>query len=212
MGAHSVGQGGLNRSANDVAPDYGGDGLSSIPLNKFQCYFSRRKVCPRDHRGDGVEDVLLGFLLHIRWHLPICRFTHIGAELTCDICWASVIFSRIGHLRPGRPAWEYRRSGNCARSLQHRAPGKCVFPFVHDPILYMRKTGCPRSQAARESRSLHQPWKSDVRLGICAAISLRMFSAMRTASAESLTELNGISITSMPTGWSDASSIFSFIS
>jgi hypothetical protein len=114
MGQHAIRERRFNGAAQKVGADDGGNLFAAISTGKLDRRASRRKIRPRNHGGQGVEDVLLGFLDHFVRQRAATGFAHIGAEL--------------GHHRAEDVGGHRKSARKCgsrnhpARALQQAAP------------------------------------------------------------------------------------------
>ena len=62
---NAIGQRGFDRTAEHIRGDYRGDLLTAVGSGEPNGGAPRRQLGARDHRSDGIEDVLLYLLHHL---------------------------------------------------------------------------------------------------------------------------------------------------
>ncbi len=84
MREHTVRECGLNGAANDFGRHNGGDFFSAIGAGKFQRSAARGEPGAGNHRGERIQNVLLGFLDCLLGQRARTGSAHVGAELLHD--------------------------------------------------------------------------------------------------------------------------------
>src|SRR5882724_1840238 len=78
---HAIREGGFDRAAQDVRGDDSSNCLAAIGASKFEGGAAGREAGARNHGGERVQDMLLGFLYHFVGQSAGSGGAHVSAEL-----------------------------------------------------------------------------------------------------------------------------------
>ena len=77
---HAVGERGLDRPAQHVGADHGGEALTAVAAGEFYGGAAGGEMRAGNHGREGVEHVVLGFLRHLVRQRALARSVHVAAQ------------------------------------------------------------------------------------------------------------------------------------
>ncbi len=80
LGQDAIRERGFDRAAKHIGSDHGGDFLAAVSSGELNGGAAGREFGARNHRGDGVEDVMLRFFRHLIGQCAIAGVGHVCAE------------------------------------------------------------------------------------------------------------------------------------
>lgn len=84
VGHVAVGHGGVDGRGQEISPDDLSLRRAALRVDELDGQLTRVEPGSGDHRGYGVQDVVLGLLRHRLWQLPLTRGGDVRAEAAHD--------------------------------------------------------------------------------------------------------------------------------